>query len=145
MKTVEGAGIAALITAAQGTELEVPIILALGSGLGRGEVLGLRWSDIDLEAATLSVKRSVETIRGERREKEPKTARSRRTISLPAFVVTALRRHRTAQAQQLLHFGIGNRGSEATLFTRTDGTSWEVGACTLAFYRFYATIWITEA
>jgi len=136
MKTVDGAGIAALIAAAQGTELEVPIILALGSGLRRGEVLGLRWSDIDLEAATLSVKRSVETIRGERHEKEPKTARSRRTVSLPAFVVTALRRHRMAQAQQLLQLGIGNRGSEGAVFTRIDGTAWEVGAFTLAFYRF---------
>ncbi len=52
------------------------------------------------------------------------------------FAVTALRRHRVTQAQQLLQLGIGNRGIDGDVFTRLDGRTWEVGAFTLAFYRF---------
>ncbi len=136
MKTVDGAGIAALMLAAQRTELEIPIILALGTGLRRGELLGLRWSDVDLESGRLSVKRSVEIIQGRIHEKEPKTVRSRRMISVPAFVIAALRRHRVVQAQQLLQLGIGSQGADGVVFTRIDGTQWGPATFSHAFYRF---------
>lgn len=57
------------------------------------------------EAATISIARSLEQTRQGIAYKEPKTARSRRVISLPAFAVDALRRHRIEQAEHRLRVG----------------------------------------
>jgi len=51
----------------------------------RGELLGLRWSDIDLKAARLTVNQSLERLKGKTTFKSPKTSGSRRTITLPAI------------------------------------------------------------
>jgi len=134
MRALDSAGVAELIAAARGTELEHPIVVAVGTGLRRGELLGLRHSDIDLDAGLLWVRRSVETIKGVTRSKPPKTARSARTIALPTFVVDALRRNRTDQTQRRLILGIG-RDEDTPVFTRADEAAWEPGAFSLAFAR----------
>jgi integrase len=59
------------------------VFLTLGTGLRRGEVLGLRWSEIDLERRTLTVAQFLEQTRVDLAFKAPKTKRSRRTISSP--------------------------------------------------------------
>jgi integrase len=91
------------------------IVLAIGSGLRRGELLALRWSDVDLDAATLRVNRSVERITvvdghdkrtPELRFKEPKTAGSRRSIPLPKFAIDRLRQHRREQKDRFETLGI---------------------------------------
>ena len=56
---LDPAGCAALLTAAKGTDLEVAITVAIGSGIRRGELLGLTWADVDLDAGRLSVRRSL--------------------------------------------------------------------------------------
>ena len=66
-------------------------VLALMLGLRRGELLGLRWSDVDLDGATLSVRQNLVGAGGKLRIQSPKTRRSRRTLPLPGPVVTALR------------------------------------------------------
>ncbi len=71
----------------------------------RGEILALRWQDVDLDGATLSVCRTLEETRDGLNFKMPKTARSRRTITLPSFAVDALRRHRARQAEEKLLAG----------------------------------------
>lgn len=128
-------GFAALAAFAQGTELEAPIVVALGTGLRRGELLGLRWTDVDLDDARLTVQRSLERVNGIIREKETKTARSRRTLPLPKFVVRALRQHRLAQKQRLLALGVGNLGPGGYVFDAGDGSPRNPGAFSLAFYR----------
>jgi integrase len=65
----------------------------------RGEILGLRWSDVDLKAARLTVNQSLERLGGKTAFKPPKTAGSRRTITLPALTVEALAAHRVDQAR----------------------------------------------
>ena len=62
---------------------------ATHTGVRRGEIAALRWSDVDLEAAIVRIERSLEETKETLREKLPKTAAGRRTVSLPAFVVTA--------------------------------------------------------
>jgi integrase len=62
-----------------------------------GEVLGLRWSDVDLVRRTVTVRRSLARTRQGWALAEPKTPRSRRTIPLASEAVAALRRQRTAQ------------------------------------------------
>ena len=63
-------------------------------GLRRGEVLGLRWSDVDLEAAEVHVRQSRTPAFGEVAVVEPKTKRGRRTVPLTPEAVSALRRTR---------------------------------------------------
>jgi integrase len=76
-------------------------------GLRRSEVCGLRWSDVDLPAATVSVEQSHVEIDGrEHAVDEPKTARSRRTLPLPADVAIALRELKTRQKRERLAAGV---------------------------------------
>ena len=87
-----------LLEAAREHKLETLLTLALATGMRRGELLGLRWQDIDFEAGCLHVRRSVGRIgKFGLIESEPKTQRSRRKIMLPAFVVAALKHHQQQQ------------------------------------------------
>lgn len=85
----------ALLVAAAHDPLEALYATAVGTGLRLGELLGLKWCDLDLDAGTLHVRRAlVEEVRtGRRTLAEPKTKHARRKVDLPAFVVAALRRH----------------------------------------------------
>ncbi len=76
-----------------------------GTGLRRGELLGLRWEDVDLAAGTLSVEQQLVLVKGRMEFQRPKTALSRRTVSVPASVVKELRAHRARQAQEKLLLG----------------------------------------
>lgn len=84
----------AILAAARGTELEALFVLAITTGLRQGELLGLRWVDVDLTGRTLRVTHTLSKQRDHRfKLVEPKTAHSRRTIGLPAQAVDALQRH----------------------------------------------------
>jgi integrase len=99
---------AILIESAKDTKLYIPILLAVTTGMRRGEILALRWSDIKLDAAYLSVTRTLEKSRsGGLQFKQPKTSKSRRKITLPQITVEALGKHRAQQAELYLSFGIG--------------------------------------
>lgn len=65
--------------------------IALFTGMRQGELLGLRWPDLDLDAGSLTVRQAAQKIGGEWKMVEPKSATSRRTIKLPAGAVAALR------------------------------------------------------
>ncbi len=135
MRVLDAAGVARLLRAAHGSELQTIVAVAVGTGLRRGELLALRWSDINLDARRLTVRRSLETVKGVTRTKAPKTARSARTIALPRFVVGALReelRHRDE-----LRRALGMKQTEdGWVFLRGDGAPWEPGAFSLSFARF---------
>jgi integrase len=88
-----------------GDRLEALWLTALGSGLRQGELLGLRWEDIDLEAAHLTVTYALVRVDGQYALDDPKTARSRRPVALPRFVVAALREHRRRQLAERLAVG----------------------------------------
>jgi len=69
-------------------------ILLLSTGMRRGELVGLRWKDLDLDGLRLVVRQNVVAAGYEVHAKEPKTAGSRRTVALDELTVEALRRHR---------------------------------------------------
>ena len=83
------------------------VTLGLTTGLRRGEILGLRWDDINFidNPPRLRVRRILQRVDGELITSEPKSAKSRRTITLPALATTALQRHRVSQAKDRLAAG----------------------------------------
>jgi integrase len=80
-------------------------VLAIHTGLRQGELLGLRWDDIDLDTRTLSVRRTLSLGQGGPRFTEPKTAKSRRSIELTAQAIEALKGHQTAQDEKKARLG----------------------------------------
>jgi integrase len=86
------------LEAASGYRFEALYVLAVHTGLRQGELLGLRWEDVDLEARTLCVRRTLSGAEGGRPVfGAPKTAKSRRSVGLTQTAVEALERHRAAQ------------------------------------------------
>ena len=86
-----------LLLAAQGDPLEALYVLAVTTGMRRGEVLALHWADVDLDRCQLAVTGTLQRLNGRLVIAEPKTARSRRSVTLEAHAVEALRRHRAVQ------------------------------------------------
>jgi integrase len=118
MQTLDDDQGAQLLAAAATTRLYVPIVLAVATGLRRGELLALRWQDIDLKMGVVQVVRSLEQTNEGLRFKAPKTNRSRRPVVLPASVIDVLRDHKTRQAEERLLLG---QGKCELVFTRVDG------------------------
>lgn len=86
--------------------LEGLLTLALATGMREGELLGLRWSDVDLEKGRLLVSRTMTYVTGYGFvEGEPKTKKGKRNILLPEFVVETLKRHRMSQLEKRLAAG----------------------------------------
>ncbi|TDW02176.1 tyrosine-type recombinase/integrase [Pseudobacillus badius] len=78
--------------------LELPYLLAIFTGMRRGEVLGLKWDDIDLANKKIHIKRSLSYVSGEGIIfKEPKTQKSKRQISISKYVVDVLEQHKLKQ------------------------------------------------
>jgi integrase len=90
----------ALLEVAREVRLEALYVLAIHCGLRQGELLGLRWEDIDLEARTLQVRRTLTAGKSGPAFTAPKTAKSRRSVRLTSGAVTALRHHREHQLEE---------------------------------------------
>jgi integrase len=90
---------------ADDTVWAVPLDIAVGTGVRRGENLALRWSDLDFDTGKLRITRSLQSIDGELQFTEPKTDRARREVTVPTFVLDRLRRHKRAQAERRLRLG----------------------------------------
>jgi integrase len=98
-----------LLRAAKGNRLEALYILAVHTGMRRGELLGLKWDDVDLDTGVprVRVRRTLTRTGGGKGLAlgEPKTKASRRTVRLTPGAVDALRRHRARQAEERLKVG----------------------------------------
>ncbi|MEX2451678.1 MAG: site-specific integrase [Rhodospirillales bacterium] len=100
------------------------VALALGTGMRRGEIAALRWSDIDLDrnsGASVRIERSLEQTGKGLRIKSTKTAAGRRTVSLPQFVVDALRAHRLEQKKLQMALGAGKLPKDSPVFGDHEG------------------------
>lgn len=96
---------AALLSQLEGHRMEGVFVVALSTGLRRGEVLGLRWKDIDVPGRTLFVRQTVQRINGELRFVPPKTHRSARSMPLSRLATSALSAQRARQAEDRLLVG----------------------------------------
>ena len=88
-----------------GERLEALYVLALTTGLRRGELLALRWDDIDFTSRQLRVRSALQRVDGKLRSVEPKTSSSRRTVVLPKLAVRHLGEHEKRQREERLVLG----------------------------------------
>ncbi len=123
-----------LLDAIKGERMEALYSVALAVGLRKGEALGLRWADVDLDAGTIAVRRSLQRAGGRLQFVEPKSTRSRRTVALPNAAITALRTHRARQLQERLFAG-PKWQEQGLVFTTTIGTPLEPRNVTRHFHR----------
>jgi len=121
----------ALLHVLKGDRLEALYRVALSLGLRRGEVLGLRWQDIDFDTATLRIAQTVQRTRTQGLIIDtPKTKSSLRTLSIPPVLLAVLKRHRSRQERE----GLDN--PHDLVFISTTGTPLEPDNITHRFKAF---------
>ncbi|MDQ6876275.1 MAG: site-specific integrase [Candidatus Dormibacteraeota bacterium] len=108
--------------------------LALGTGMRQGEVLGLRWPDVDVDRGLLGVQHSLTHIKGAFVLTDPKTATSRRVIHLSPALVGRLVRHRMGEAEAALHAGRSYE-LDGFVFRRLDGRPLSASIVLKAWHR----------
>ncbi|MFF8896080.1 tyrosine recombinase XerC [Streptomyces lydicus] len=112
-----------LLAAARSNRLWAAYELAVRIGLRRGEVLGLRWSDVDLYEGVVTVRQALQRVGGELLIVAPKTQRSARRVALPPECVTALRAQRAQQIADGKAAGDAWKGhGHGLVFTTKNGT-----------------------
>src|SRR6266487_777476 len=95
-----------LLEKARERNLDVLLAVAVGTGMREGEILGLRWSDIDLVKGTLQVARTLNYLpKYHFVEGKPKTKSSERNILLPQFLLDLLKKQRVLQREKKLKVG----------------------------------------
>ncbi len=127
MQTWSGAQLRTFLDSVDSDRLRGCWWLLANTGMRRGEALGLRWEDVDLDAGTLRVVRTLITTDVQRKGSPgmawgtPKTAKGRRTVALDPATVTALRMHRTRQLEERLATG-GDYQDQDLVVCQFDGT-----------------------
>ena len=138
MRSLSAQQSAALLDAAQGSEFGPAIETALYTGLRLGELLGLRWEDLDLHSGRLSVQQTARSVRGGVTFGPTKTHRSRRRLSIPATAVEGLRGVRAGQLEHRLRAGTAWHDSDL-VFTDALGHSMTRERLRAAFYGLLET------
>ncbi|PWT77779.1 MAG: hypothetical protein C5B60_02140 [Chloroflexi bacterium] len=85
--------------------LEALMILALTTGMRQGELMALKWRNVDLPKATLQVQTTAKLVNGQIFVEETKTRRSRRRIALSPMAVEKLKKHKLRQNEERLAAG----------------------------------------
>jgi integrase len=109
--------------------------LAAMTGMRCGEVLGLRWSDIDLDGSTLSIRRSVSCTGYQVHTAPTKTRTSRRAVDLDASTIAVLREWQRRQRDEL-----GEVTTDGPVFTRPDGSPVHPHVLSQGFERLQRTV-----
>jgi integrase len=129
MHALDAAQINRLLDACRGRRIFMPVLLAVTVGMRRGEILALRWSDVDFDAKVLTVARATEQTRAHGvRMKEPKSGRVRK-INMPPLLADELRRHREEQGRV-----------QGLVICHEDGAPISPSAITQEFSKFVRTV-----
>jgi len=105
MKTLDARQVDLFFEAVANERLEALFVLAVTTGMRQGELLGLRWQDVDVDKGVLHINRTLYMRGGSIILSEPKTLHSKRTIHLTKLAIYALRKHRIKYLQEALAFG----------------------------------------
>ena len=95
----------ALLDAAAGDRLEALYVVAVSTGMRQGELLGLRWQDVNMDSSTISVRKTLQRTSEGHVLADPKTTQSRRHVGLTTTALQALQRHRVQQNKERLRVG----------------------------------------
>ena len=109
-------------------------LIALSRGPRRGELAGLRWADVDLDAGRISIRHTRVVVNAAATVSTPKTDAGRRTVPLDDTLTAALRAHRRRQLEERLAWGPGWVDS-GHVFTREDGSPLHPEALSTSFER----------
>lgn len=112
----------------------IAFFLALMTGMRRGEIIALRWQDVDLENGRLHVRHTLTWAAGRPLFQEPKTDRSRRSIAVAPEVIATLRAHRAKQAEERLLMGEAYHDQDLVL-ARVNGDPLHPRTINDAWYR----------
>lgn len=122
------------LDAAKGQRFEPLLLVAISTGMRQGELLGLRWEDVDLPAAVIHVRHSVQRLDGKLTLTDLKTDRSRRTLRLPQIAARALQTQRARQSEERLAAG-GRWHDLGFVFATSIGTPLDARNLTRHFAR----------
>lgn len=122
---------ATLLKAIRHTTTYLPTLIALATGMRRGEILALRWKNVELEAGVVRVVASLEQTKAGLRFKSTKSERAR-AVPVPKFALAELRDWKRRQAEQLLKLRIG-QGPETLVCAREDGAPKQPASVTHEF------------
>ena len=133
-----------LLRAAVGTRMEVPYAMAIGTGIRQGELLALRWRDVDFEAGVVNIRSSL--VYGSELVGAPKTRAGRRTLPLPSWVRVILAKHRALPNAYLVPTSSGRPLEARNLLRRHYRLCDELGIprCRWHDFRHYAATRVLE-
>jgi integrase len=129
---------ARLLDAMRHTRVYWPVLIALATGMRRGEVLALRWRNVDLGRGSVRVVESLEQTKAGLRAKAPKSEKAR-AVTLPAFAADELRRLKCEQAEELLKLRV-RQSANMLLCARADGEPIQPRSLTHEFTRLVARV-----
>ena len=115
-------------------DLYLPALVAVSTGMRRGELLALRWSDADLDSLTVTVGRSLQETRDGLTFKEPKNGRTR-SVGIDAEVARELKARRKAQSERRLSLGVAYQ-DQGLIFPDVGGAPMSPHVLTRKFDRF---------
>src|SRR5262249_17159803 len=116
--------IKAVLQELRGHVLYPIVVLGLATGARRGELVALRWGDIDLENGKIRIERSFEQTNTGLSIKAPKTKAGRRVVTVPSSITAELKKHWRGQQEQRLALGLGKATPEDLVFARPGGIPW---------------------
>ncbi|MHA0035366.1 tyrosine-type recombinase/integrase [Deinococcus sp. PESE-13] len=125
---------AAFVQATRRDYQAAPLVFALMTGMRRGEVLGLKWDDIDFTKGTLRINRSLVTVNGAATISTPKTENSKRLLSLSPDTVAFLKEHWDRQANLALSRG-GDWVETGYAFTNASGEAWHPDSLRITMHK----------
>jgi len=132
------AEVRSFLASSRAHRLHALFVMALALGLRRGELLGLRWVDVDFSNRRLRVTQTLQRVRGEGIIfGPPKSRRSRRVLTMPSILIETLKRHRAAQDTDRKAAGRDWHGS-GLVFTTATGRHIEPRNLSIAFGRLLA-------
>jgi integrase len=104
-----------------GRTLRPIVSFLLGTGCRRGEVLALRWHDVNFDKKTVRIERAIEQTKSGLRVKAPKTKAGKRLIAISPWLIAELRAHQKRQQELRLKLGMGRAPADSLVFARWDG------------------------
>ncbi|SFX82339.1 Site-specific recombinase XerD [Thermoactinomyces sp. DSM 45891] len=105
------------LSIAKERKLYVVYVLAIYTGMRKGEILALKWKDCDLDQREVTINKTLTLVDYQLAFDDPKTTRSKRIISLPEFAATCLKRHKAQQNQDKLKMGTGYKENDLVVAT----------------------------